>query len=259
MLVLAGSSGRVDRDRADLLARHGALALSIRWFGGPGQRPAPHEVPLETFVEALDLLAPECDRLAILGTSFGAEAALLTASYDDRVDAVVALAPTSVVWGGYAEERWSSHWTVAGEPLAYVPFVPDWQPDDDPPAYRGLYERSLSAEPHRTAAATIPADRIRGDVVLVAGEDDQVWPSLHCARRIERRRASHRLPTAVVSHPDAGHRTTLPGETQPTAGQRMARGGTPEADAALGVAAWPEIRGALRLAAAGTARPGRKL
>src|SRR3954469_22450021 len=34
VLVLAGSSGRVDADRARLLARHGAVAMSIRWFGG---------------------------------------------------------------------------------------------------------------------------------------------------------------------------------------------------------------------------------
>lgn len=45
VLVLAGSSARVERDRAALLARHGAVSLSIRWFGGAGQRPAPHEVP----------------------------------------------------------------------------------------------------------------------------------------------------------------------------------------------------------------------
>jgi hypothetical protein len=42
VLVLAGSSGRVDRDRALLLARHGVLAASTRWRGaaipGPTQR-----------------------------------------------------------------------------------------------------------------------------------------------------------------------------------------------------------------------------
>lgn len=36
VLVLAGSSGRIDSPRAELLASHGAVAESIRWFGGPG-------------------------------------------------------------------------------------------------------------------------------------------------------------------------------------------------------------------------------
>ena len=33
VLVLAGSSGRVDLARARLLAQHGAYALALRWFG----------------------------------------------------------------------------------------------------------------------------------------------------------------------------------------------------------------------------------
>ena len=54
--VLAGSSGRVDVERARLLARHGALALALRWLGGEGQPPGICEVPLETFGAAVDWL-----------------------------------------------------------------------------------------------------------------------------------------------------------------------------------------------------------
>lgn len=36
VLVLAGSSGRLDVSRADVLADAGATALAIRWFGGAG-------------------------------------------------------------------------------------------------------------------------------------------------------------------------------------------------------------------------------
>lgn len=37
LLVLTGSSGRIATDRTRLLARHGAAAMSLRWFGGAGQ------------------------------------------------------------------------------------------------------------------------------------------------------------------------------------------------------------------------------
>ncbi len=41
VLVLAGSSGRVETDRCRLLARTGMTTLSIRWFGGDGQPAGP--------------------------------------------------------------------------------------------------------------------------------------------------------------------------------------------------------------------------
>ena len=79
VLVLAGSSGRVDVNRVNMLAKAGIQACGLRWFGGPGLPPAPREVPLELFMAALDLLEQRCQSLAIMGLSYGAEAALLTA------------------------------------------------------------------------------------------------------------------------------------------------------------------------------------
>ena len=46
VLVLAGSSGRVDVGRAEALRKGGARVLAIRWFGGPGQRAGPYNWPL---------------------------------------------------------------------------------------------------------------------------------------------------------------------------------------------------------------------
>jgi hypothetical protein len=48
--------------------------------------------------------------------------------------------------------------------------------------------------------------------VLVVGGDDQVWPALPQAQAIMARRAEHGLDTMLVSDPEAGHRTILPGE-----------------------------------------------
>ncbi|MFK3676624.1 acyl-CoA thioester hydrolase/BAAT C-terminal domain-containing protein [Microbacterium sp. NPDC090218] len=246
VLLLAGSSGRVESERADLLARHGARVRSIRWFGGVGQRPAPHEVPIEMFIDQLDLLRHDADRVAIFGTSFGAEAALVTASLHP-VDATVAVAPSSVVWAGIADGRWSSHWTSRGAPLAAVPFDPSWAPTTEPPEYRSLYESSVDRAPEAAAAAAIRSEDITGDVVLVAGGDDRVWPSDRFAAEIVERRRRHGRETTMISHPAAGHRMVLPGESIVVGGAVMSRGGTPAADAELGVLAWPQIVEALDL------------
>lgn len=254
VLVLAGSSGAREDGRAALLAAHGAVAVALRWFGGPGQQPAPYDVPLETFHEAVDLLEQEGDRLGILGSSFGAEAALLTAAHDPRRLHVVALAPTPVVWAGVDEAtgRVTSHWTWQGDPVPYVPFDAAWSPDTAPPAFRALYEQSLGAAADRVPAATIAVEEIGGEVLAVGGEDDQVWPGADFARAVANRRRAHGRDTALVTAPGAGHRVVLPGETPVRRGRAMARGGTPTADAALGLAAWPHLRRVLGLRAEGT-------
>ena len=123
--------------------------------------------------------------------------------------------------------------------MPYVRFVP-WEPRTDPPAYRDLYLRSRAAAPEEVAAASLPVERIP-EVLLVVGEDDQVWPAREQAEEIVLRRARHGRATSLVADPEAGHRAILPGEDVVVAGQRMLRGGTEDADRRLGSAAWPAL------------------
>ncbi|TDO68127.1 alpha-beta hydrolase superfamily lysophospholipase [Kribbella sp. VKM Ac-2571] len=232
VLLLHGSSGTPDLARARLLEAEGYDVLAPRWT-------VTHEVPLESF--PVDELAHR-DRLVVMGSSWGAEAALLLGALDERVDAVVAFAPSAYVWGRNLEDgSQRSAWTWQGEPLPFVPFDLDWKPEDDPPSYTGLYRQSLRRAPEQ---ARIPVERIN-QVLLIAGGDDKVWPAVEFAQEIERRRGEQ--ATRIVMVPEAGHRAVLPGEEPKTAGQRMARGGTEAADRELGARAWPEI---LRLLAA---------
>lgn len=241
-LVLAGSSGRVDSARAEVLARYGVLAESIRWFGGHQQHDGPWEIPLELFFSRIEKLAETCDRVLVVGTSFGAEAALLVGAMHSGVDAVIAFSPSDVVWAGSRPDgSVTSHWTLDGLPLPYVPFADDWEPHADPPAYVGLYAASRERFPDRVVEATIPVERIRR-LVLVAGGDDQVWPSLTMSTAIQARRLAHHCSTTLVSTPDAGHRAILPGEPVINGGINMRRGGSEAADRRLGEAALAAIR-----------------
>jgi uncharacterized protein len=265
VLVLSGSSGRIELDRTRLLARHGAAALSLRWFGGAGQPPGICEVPLETFTPALDELASLSDHLCVIGTSKGAEAALLLASRDSRIQAVAGFAPSSVVWanigpgidGPPMEGR--SSWSMGGRPLSFVPYDPAWAPPSriqELPSYRSLYEQSLTTFAEHVLEATIPVEQITGDVLLAAGGDDQVWPSDQFTHQITNRRNDHQLPTTVITHPDAGHRIPLPGEPiNPPGGMAMARGGNPDANVTLGRRVWPALLQLLHLAPAGPDSP----
>lgn len=250
VLVLAGSSGRVDTGRVDLLADHGATALGLRWFGGATGPSVPRRVPLERFTDAIDVLAARCDRIVLVGLSYGAEAALLVAAHDPRVAAVVALAPTDVVWEGHRftdDAPAVGKWSLDGEELPFVPLDPEAAPTGDPPSFTPQYRRSLEVAPTRVQeAARIRVERIAGEVVLVAGGDDAVWPAAEASERIRIRRARHALPTTVVVDERAGHPVTFPGETAPDPRRPYRVGGDDGAAERLGRAAWPHVLRVLR-------------
>lgn len=242
VLVLSGSSGRVEADRCRLLAAQGMTALSYRWFGD-----ALDLLPLESFADHLALLHERCERLAVIGTSRGAEAALLLGALHPEIDAVVGVSPSDVAWAALSEERpQRSSWTLAGEPLPFIPYDDSFPTEGEPPAYVEMYCHSLELYADRVPAARIPVERIGGEVLLTAGEDDLLWPAALFADLVRRRRAVAGLATAVVSHPEAGHRVVLPGETPAPARTDLAHGGTPAADAELGARVWPVLLRALR-------------
>ncbi|MEU1474028.1 acyl-CoA thioester hydrolase/BAAT C-terminal domain-containing protein [Streptomyces sp. NPDC005760] len=258
VLVLAGSSGRVDRRRARLLARQGLVALALRWFGGPGQPAGICEIPLETFVAAVDLLRSRgVERVGVLGVSKGAEAALLTAVHEPLVDVVVAVSPTALVWcnvGPGLDGRrhpYRSSWTWQGRPLPFVPMDDTWrrprEQADGPVAIRGWYDLSERTFATRLDAAAIPVERARADVLLIAGGDDAMWPSLRYAEQLAARRRAAGAPVHLITHPDAGHRPRFPGEGPAESSPSFLYGGTPDADALLGELAWAPVVDALRL------------
>ena len=236
VLVLSGSSGRVESARCDVLAGLGATAASYRWFGESVDL-----VPLESFEEPLATLHERCDRLVVMGTSKGAEAALLLGALHPEIDAVVAVSAPHVVWAALSQERpQRSSFTRGGEQLSFVPYDDDWEPDTEPVEFVGMYEQSLETYADRVPAARIPVERVTGDVLLVAGGDDRLWPSCDMAEEIVARRSAAGLNTSLVVHPRAGHRVVLPGE-QPAPPSHLVHGGTPEADAELGRLVWPYL------------------
>lgn len=211
-LVLDDSAGDRGVGRTALLAALGVDAVAPLWFA-PSSGQGPRLDRLESFVAVLDLLAADFDRVVVWGHGRGAEAALLVASLDDRVDGVVALAPSDVVWQGSStpgEAEAVSSWTWQDRALPFVPF--------DQPAATGTCDRHEQARsdltPIQREAATIPVERIRGDVVCVAGASDPVWPSATAANAIEARRTAHGLATRVVIDSTAGHEVVFPAQSE---------------------------------------------
>jgi dienelactone hydrolase len=257
VIVLGGSSGGAREPLAALLASHGYAALALAYFGGEGLPPRLANIPLEYFETALDWMAAqdaaEGERCALVGFSRGAELALLLGATFPRVAAVVAYAPSNVLWGAVGAS--GPAWTHHGEPL---PVAPDRVPPEldaelsarEPLSAAAWYRYNLEDEAP-LAEATIPVERIAGPVLLISGEDDQMWPSSLMAERIMRRLAAHNFswPFRHLSYPDAGHLigppwrpTTVNIRRHPTEGVTFAYGGTPRGMARANRASWAETR-----------------
>ena len=263
VLLLGGSEGGLGgatHQMAVMLQREGFTVLQLAYFGAPGQSDGLERIPLELFDEGLDWLKaqPGVDktRLAVMGASKGAEAALLIASRRTDLRAVVAGMPSSVAWNGvnWGSGGQSEHasWTTGGKELATMPFG-DWdQADGIISVYRNIEDPVQQAA---AARAFIPVETARANVMLVCGEAETMWPACPMARQVaSRSQAKSGPPVTVLAYKDAGHFVFGPPIDRnhsfyPRLGEF---GGTVEGNAAARANSWPKVIAFLRQAMAGS-------
>ena len=211
LLMLGGSEGGIgegSKRTALALQAEGFSVLSLSYHRAPGQPPHLELIPLETFEAAISWLQLQAEvdsgRIGIIGVSKGAEAALLAATRDARIKAVVAAAPSSVAWQGSSFDRdgdFASSWSERGRPLAHLSYGRwKWWTQMSP-----ILAESLKTLP-RNPGAAIPIERTVAPVLLVCGEADTLWPSCPMARQLADRARRHGRPaTTLLAYPLAGH------------------------------------------------------
>ena len=81
-----------------------------------------------------------------------------------------------------------------------------------PFSFRPFYERALEDET-AVAAASIAVENISGPVMLISGDDDQLWPSTRLSEvAMKRLRAyDHPFPYEHLRYKEAGHTIVVPG------------------------------------------------
>lgn len=264
VVVLSGSGGGFDIDKAAVLSRHGFATFALSYFGVPPLPSWLHRVPLEYFESALMWLRaqPEVDasRVGIFGISRGAEAALLLASRFDFIRSVVAWAPSSTAWAAGGEDKETREtipcWTWRGEALPFAPLPLKrfmWSSAfpvaalKRPVMFVNLFRAALR---HRVAVerAAIPIENVSGPVLLVSGGDDHLWPATEMAEalvaRAKREGSAHSVEH--LNFPRAGHMLRYPwlpttsrfSRNKHLRGARFSFGGEAAADAEAQSKAW---------------------
>jgi dienelactone hydrolase len=265
VIVLSGSGGGFDVDKAAVLSRHGFATLALAYFGIAPLPTWLHRIPLEYFEAALTWLhaQPEIDaqRTGILGVSRGAELALLLGStFPQQVRAIVAYAPSSVAWAASGRDKSTGEiipcWTWRGKPVPFAPlplrgFM--WRSAfpvvalKRPVMFRNLFRAGLR---NREAVdrAAIPVENIRGPLLLISGGDDHLWPAAEMSEaivaRLQRHGSAHAAEHLHFAH--AGHMLRYPhlpvtarhSRNKHLRGAPFSFGGTPSADAAAQTQAW---------------------
>src|SRR5579872_2883547 len=207
VIVLNGSGGGLDLDKAALLSRHGFATLALAYFGVPPLPAWLHQIPLDYIEAALAWLAaqPEinAERIGVLGVSRGAELALLSVSRLSQIRAVVAYSPSSVAWDSGGRDKQSGQsiaaWTWRGEPIPFVPMpLTGFKLRSAflvlalrrPIVFRNMFRAGLRASAAVDRAA-IPVENARGPILLISGGDDHVWPAAAMCEAIEERLKRH--------------------------------------------------------------------
>ena len=260
IITLSGSNGGISENRAKLLASNGFAVLALGVFGVEGLPPNLQDIPLEYFETAFAWLKdqPQIDssRVGLYGVSRGAELALILGSYfPDSIQGIVAVVPSSVVYGGLSETPVNA-WTYKRKPI--LPFAPVPQTD---------FENGIGHTPNKPAntrqsflegmkqteafeAAAIPVENLRCPLLLVSGGDDQMWPSDVYARQILDRleKTDSEISRNHLHYPSAGHginipNLPIPGPTyyHPIGKRWFSMGGTRATDAAASRDAWNKL------------------
>jgi dienelactone hydrolase len=265
LILLGGSEGGTLVTRsAALFASHGFAVLALPYYS-PEQWPAQKQelpdlpaafadIPIERLDDARVWLQarPDVDatRIALHGTSKGAEFALLAAVNLPWVTSVAAIVPTDVIWEGWGpgtEAGKRSSFAYNGMPFAFVPYKDfhqefmGFQTGQDV-KIRRPQDKGRAANPAAAVAARIPVEKIKVPVLVLGGHDDQVWASGMMAQNIAERRAEAGRETVALIYTDAGHflgGTGFNSTTQFDAGPSKS-GGTPEGNAHAQADAWPK-------------------
>jgi acetyl esterase/lipase len=189
VVVLGGSEGGFITHHSKIgeaILANGYSMASIAYHGSQGTPPKLKEVAIEPIIRRIKSLSTaengEKRCVAVVGSSKGAELALLIAANANIADTFVAVAPSNVIWQASEVSLLSrSSWTYNGNPLPFVKYP--WFSKgtltfltEGVTKARGIHEAGLRRFDSKEQAQ-IPVEKISVPVLLQTAKQDNLWPS----------------------------------------------------------------------------------
>ena len=193
VIVLSGSGGGLDLDKAAVLSRHGFATLALAYFGVPpaARMASSHSARLLRSGARMARGATRNRHAA--HRHFGSFARRRACSFAclalPQIRAVVAYAPSSVAWSSGGRDDSTGEiipcWTWRGEPITFAPLpLRNFMLRSAIPVvalrrpvmFRNLFRAGLRNKV-AVASAAIPVEQIAGPILLVSSGDDHVWPA----------------------------------------------------------------------------------
>jgi dienelactone hydrolase/uncharacterized protein (DUF2141 family) len=246
LIVFGGSEGGLDIASTVSMGfvRQGYAVLAVAYFQEQGLPKFLEKIPAEYFDKALAWAQarPEVDanKIGVIGGSRGSEVALLVASRNKQVHAVMAFAPSNVLWAGLGQNlgKPAAAWTLDGKDLPFV--TPDGAKYRSSEGLRPMFESAIAKG--IPAETEIAVEKINGPVLLLSGEADQLWPSTPMADAVVARLKAKkfRFPVEHLHYAKVGHVVFMgdPAGRRASGGMTggIVLGGEPDA----GLAAWQD-------------------
>lgn len=214
VVCYGGSEGSPNFEEAERLAKEGYETLAVFMFGMKNQPKTLSRIPLEQFEDLLKYVNETIkskDPITVLGASKGAEYALNLATKYEEISNLILVAPSAYTFAGLDFNDYGSSWTYKNKELPFIDIKKSSFPAlvknilipmliKSPVQYKETYASSVKQDLDNNTKL-IPVEKTKADILIIVGEDDQMWGSYEMANIIKRQNEK----VIIASYKNAGH------------------------------------------------------
>jgi dipeptidyl aminopeptidase/acylaminoacyl peptidase len=180
----------------DQFIEKGYAFLAIGYFGANGTPKLLEKIAIEDIHSAIKQASNNKKvngkKIAIVGGSRGADLALLVGSYYKKIDCIVGLVASNVVFPGNTDHFSTSTWTFKDKELPFVPVNDEAIPYIMKRDLRGAFE-SMLKDTIAEKEAMIKVEKIRGPILLISATKDEIAPTTPMSDKIIERLKVHKF------------------------------------------------------------------